>query len=292
VGRKRCLSKLVAELNKAGYLHSERYFWVIEFHVNGWPHWHILLDTTFIPYEAFCRVWNRLGTGDENTMFGMVRFSKGKGGRMGAFRSVKHAAYYVTKYIIKEPQQGWPEWVLNYRGNVMRYRAHNGAYRTDVEENDRAAAALLPDADAAATVDAIKERGKYRKTESARVRIAQCGNAALVFAQENYRWRYLGRVPHGAENMELWFGNPAWEQELPWPGDCEATDRLIWSYVGLSKAPRGCVNLAGDGLIEIHDAPFVEGEYVGLWRPDSSDDDDDDWTEFYDPFAEVWRGRE
>lgn len=272
VQRKRVISKLVASLNSKGYLFTPRYFWVLEFHQNGWPHWHLLLDASFIPFEYFRDEFNRIGTGSKDTMLGMVQFSKGRGATSGKFDSSRHAAFYATKYITKEPEQGWPEWVLQYNGNIMRYRGSNGLFSHDAE--------AMQSADASENRELLKaERGPYKKTETVAVRIATCGNAGLVYFRRGYSWRYLGRIPHGAESMERWFGEPAWEIPLALPGHCEATDRLIWSFLGMADCDRGYVNMLDDGEVEIMDFRGRWSDTESLADPWCDDDtfDNPEW---------------
>src|SRR5688572_8184738 len=49
VRAKRCISNVMRQLRRRGFLHSARYFVVIEWQGNGMPHWHLLADASFIP---------------------------------------------------------------------------------------------------------------------------------------------------------------------------------------------------------------------------------------------------
>ena len=63
-------------------------------------------------------IWNRFGTANDGTpknpATGFVWFSAPK------FKTPEHAANYACKYIIKPPAEGWPDWVLDYVGQVRR----------------------------------------------------------------------------------------------------------------------------------------------------------------------------
>lgn len=258
VQRKRMLAKWVARMRKLGFLESKRYYWVLEFQQNGWPHWHLILETNYVPHDVAWAEWNKLGCGDPETNFGYVSFSKGTGSRDKAkqFKNSRHAAYYVMKYVIKEPEYGWPQWVLDYRGNIMRCRGSNGLFKSvDMEDNRKALAEDIE--------QAKKTRGRYKRKTTVQCRIGACGESALIFAFNRGSYRYLGRVPHGAEAIEAWFGEPAWEFHLPFPGFCEATDRLIWSYLGMSKKGRGRVVMDGGGVLSIDD-----NHELSVWSPD------------------------
>lgn len=47
---------------------------------------------------------------------GMVRYSKPK-----QFQDGRHALLYATKYVVKWPEKGFPDWVMNYKGRVRRF---------------------------------------------------------------------------------------------------------------------------------------------------------------------------
>lgn len=126
VRARRSVAIWVRRLKEAGYLHSDRYFCAVEFHQSGHVHFHVLLDTSFVPFDYACFVWNlnrpaELAPVEGNRPgFGSVRFSK------GSFANYHHAANYVCKYLTKEPVDGWPEWVLNFIGQVHRYQCSHG----------------------------------------------------------------------------------------------------------------------------------------------------------------------
>jgi len=114
VKSKRCISVIMRRLRKLGYLHSNRYFCVIEWQKKSeMPHFHILADATFIPFDVVCNRWNRFRPDQAGPVqgvrpgFGSVRFSAPK------FHSVEHAARYACKYLIKHPEHGYPDWVFD-----------------------------------------------------------------------------------------------------------------------------------------------------------------------------------
>jgi hypothetical protein len=124
VQKKRCVSKLVAKLraNPRCKLHSERFFCMREFHADGRVHYHVLMDAKYIPFEEVRDAWGdfepktyRRPDGDNSPRFGSVHFSKGD------FADRRHAARYVTKYLTKSPEHGFPEWVLKRRKRLQRY---------------------------------------------------------------------------------------------------------------------------------------------------------------------------
>jgi hypothetical protein len=126
VRERRALSRLVRALVKSGHLKSARYFAAIEFQKNGMPHWHVLLEADFVPVERIQALWDRnrpAGAGPVHPGrpgFGFVWISK------QGFASPEHAAHYVTKYVLKYPQEGYPAWVLDYAGRIPKYSTSRG----------------------------------------------------------------------------------------------------------------------------------------------------------------------
>ncbi|MEL7500654.1 MAG: hypothetical protein AAFN77_23880 [Planctomycetota bacterium] len=114
----RLISRLVRELARNGLLKSRKFFSVFEVQKNGNPHWHVLLESKYVPHDAILEIWNRWGEGEEhskeNPRLGFAWISRPK------FEDPKHAAEYATKYLIKAPEQGWPDWVLDYDGQIHR----------------------------------------------------------------------------------------------------------------------------------------------------------------------------
>ena len=155
--RRRVISELVRKLWDAGVLLSKHYFCAVEFQKNGFVHYHLLVDARHIPFEMVCSIWNRFrpksagpvkhaefckcsecvsgGTGEikERPGFGSVRFSMKSRGLVGKsdgkFSGAKHAINYATKYVIKVPKEGWPQWVKDSRKNIPRYQTSKGILR-------------------------------------------------------------------------------------------------------------------------------------------------------------------
>ncbi len=234
----RFISRLVRDLRKAGVLHGRHYFWVLEFHKSGWPHWHLILDATYISHCQFQSIWNRLG-GCEDRPLGWVSFSKGlrSRGNNNRFVNRKHCADYITKYIIKEPERGWPEWLLEYPGNVHRYGRSRGMF------------AELGDEKRGKTSPVGEERVHYKRKRSVRLRIAECGRETVVYMQRPLGgWSRMAFAPIDIDEMRNFFQVEGTEWEIPGPGLDSYIDCLIWSYAGLSDLPRCRIR---DGHLEL-----------------------------------------
>lgn len=135
VKKRRSVAELVRGLKKLGLLLSNRFVCVVEWHKNGWAHFHLLIETRYVPFDVIARLWGRnrprsalkwegsylaASMKGMEPEFGTVRFSKRK------FESPEHAAGYACKYLTKHPEQGYPEWVLGYRGQIKRYSTSRG----------------------------------------------------------------------------------------------------------------------------------------------------------------------
>jgi hypothetical protein len=100
--------RAVAELMRS--LGVKRWMWVLEFQQKtgeGWPHWHVLVDLADLPrhridlkraWEIWRKRWN-LGGLDLTE-------------KSAKLSNPEHAIFYLTKYLTKKPEGGFPQWVL------------------------------------------------------------------------------------------------------------------------------------------------------------------------------------
>jgi hypothetical protein len=133
VMNERCLSRLMRELHRRGHLHTKSYFWVVEFQSQTeQPHWHILLDASFIPFGELVEIWSRFRPDSASPLDSKITAENYQGQAPG-FGSVRftsstdayRAGYYATKYLTKFPRDGYPAWVLDRKGRMPRYgRSH------------------------------------------------------------------------------------------------------------------------------------------------------------------------
>jgi hypothetical protein len=122
----RCVSRAMRELRRRGFLHSGRYVVFVEWQERTeMAHWHVLCDASFVPFDAVCEIWNRFRPASAGPLqgqrpgFGSIRFSAPK------FDSPKHAASYGCKYLIQEPANGYPDWVLGSH-DIHRFSTSRG----------------------------------------------------------------------------------------------------------------------------------------------------------------------
>jgi len=201
---RRCVAELIRALSKSGHLRSRRFFYVVEWQTETlMPHFHVLVESSFIPFDDLKRLWNRFrpksaGPPIGNAPgFGHVRISK------RSFANPSHASRYACKYLTKPPKEGYPAWVLNYVGQIKRFSTSRG---------------LLKEADAVARerprspehVDGCpctdcKKKKRPKSTVSDRVRT--CGNVTM-----------LVRIPElVGKDGEIYLGRPLFEARAPMP---------------------------------------------------------------------------
>lgn len=122
----RLVARLIGALFKAGQLASRRFFYVLEWQKNGMPHWHVVVESDRVDHVVLRNLWNgnrpaSAGPVEGNAPgFGSVGFSKRE------FADRRHAAMYITKYLIKHPKEGYPEWVLESTVQMKRYGTSRG----------------------------------------------------------------------------------------------------------------------------------------------------------------------
>lgn len=104
------LRRFLAKFRKA-VGHSFRWCWKLEFHDDGYAHWHLLVEyTKRIPPDVLPLVerwWGR--------------------GRINVRRVQRKDIRYVFKYVAKGPEE-IPEWVARHKGRTRVFQASRGFY--------------------------------------------------------------------------------------------------------------------------------------------------------------------
>jgi hypothetical protein len=173
VRRHRCVSEWVRSLRVGGRLISGDYICVVEWQKETeMPHFHVLLNARFIPYEVALGRWGNFRPTDAGPVegrrpaFGTVLFSEGN------FKSKRHAAHYASKYLTKHPEHGYPLWVRLSKGEFKRYQTSKGFWSVDGDaeesrEDER-------DEKKASTENA------HRELRTIEERVAACGKETVV----------------------------------------------------------------------------------------------------------------
>jgi len=199
---KRCVSEFVRELRKAGVLSSDRYFYVVEWQKDTeFPHFHLVLDAEFIPFDLLCSAWGKFRPKDAGPVegnrpaFGSVQFTK-KWSRGSAER----AGNYVGKYLTKHPAHGYPDWVLDAKFRIRRFSTSRGFWGGFEAPRDDESWAGREDV-SAVEVEEGEHQWDKEDVITIRERVDGCGAMCAVFE----------RIEYADENGELsyedrWFG--------------------------------------------------------------------------------------
>lgn len=134
IRKRRAISRTIAKWKELGYLHSGRWFCIVEWQKNGMPHWHVLLDASRVPFRKACEVWNAFRPAWAGPVegvrpgLGSIRFSVDRN-----FDCHEHAAFYACKYLTKQPKGGFPDWVLDFKGRIRRYETSRGFWPKETD---------------------------------------------------------------------------------------------------------------------------------------------------------------
>jgi len=194
VMEKRSLSLFVKKLFGGGFLNSRDYFWVVEFQCETLQaHWHLLVDSQFIPFGELVAAWSsfrpkfapqlpeKITADNYQGMapgFGSVRFSFKK--------STPHrAAGYACKYLIKVPDYGFPDWVLDHEGNVPRYGSSRGFFPPKEKKEPKAKSGKIkvhpPECMCWDCREGITRPGHQKRIHrTLRERLAQCEQSSYL----------------------------------------------------------------------------------------------------------------
>lgn len=180
------VAKVMHEMKAAGHIHGGRYVWVVEFHQSGWPHWHVAVDSAFVPHAELEAEWNRRGPAGQ---MGFVWCGKKR------FGNRLHAALYMSKYLIKEPMYGWPEWLKQSREVYRRYGASKGLLKPQAPRvyEDEVLEKLLAFFERKGRKhwdEVLRAAKQARKTLGER--LEECGQQVAVFGDAKFAEKFAG----------------------------------------------------------------------------------------------------
>lgn len=251
VRAERLITNLVARLHRAGYLHSRAWFAVVEWQKNGMPHWHLVLDATYIPFERVTAIWDsyrpswagpRVGV---RPGLGSCRFTKLTKGP--AQDRIAHAINYLSKYLTKWPEEGFPDWVLD-ESRVRRFSTSRGFWGTPPAPAHTRTAAAEDDFDGDDDPDPLNpdsaspSPSPSPSPSTIRQRTEHCGATCNVFSVHETIDPTTGEV----REVERYMGN------VPAPlavvaeylSSCEL---LNWYCLGVGREAAGeLVDMLGD----------------------------------------------
>lgn len=195
--------RFLRKLQRLGRI-GAAYFWVMEFHQDGWPHWHLLVD---IPegQECFPGCWVQHGRKVYQENFWEVKTklltpSWGLGivnpSVADMFHSSEHALFYVTKYIAKTGSGSVPAWALSFDGNITRYGCPKGFLRPpeaseSLSGEGEAEPVEMPEPEVEPVVPEGYGKVPASRPQTIGERIGRCGASAVIM---NARPRWEGGV--------------------------------------------------------------------------------------------------
>ncbi|MBL4701443.1 MAG: hypothetical protein JKX85_09315, partial [Phycisphaeraceae bacterium] len=164
-------------------LKVERWAWTQELQMKtgeGWPHWHrvINLPPGGVNLERAWRLWR-----DKWHLGGLDLQRKPN-------KSAKHALFYVTKYLTKYPEAGFPDWLLHYDHRV-RWVGGTRSLGPLVSDQEMVAKDVGDDEQAKESLP--------REHRPLALRMAECGQVINFFVEtqcngELYQ-SFYGRMP-------------------------------------------------------------------------------------------------
>jgi hypothetical protein len=207
VTTKRCVAVAIQRLDRWGLLHSRDFFAVVEWQANGWPHWHVLVNASRVPFERLCEAWNRNWRSWRERVamgrpgFGSVRFSVPRLGDAGK------AASYVTAYLTKVPERGYPQWVRDGETRKVRRFSTSRGFWTETADDDEAEALSETTSDGGDDDGQDEEDEQQQTRRTIEQQLAECGKACVVLRLRVMVDEQTGEVVERREFVK-WFPMP------------------------------------------------------------------------------------
>ena len=138
-------------------------------------HYHLLLDADYIPHDDGQSRWDLFRPASAGPVepgrpgFGWAFVSSVE------FATREHAAHYACKYLLKQPEKGFPDWVLDSHGEVKRYWTSKGFYKTDGDEKKIGTAEI-----GAGNKEDESGTANAKVQTTIRERIAKCGKGTVL----------------------------------------------------------------------------------------------------------------
>ena len=169
---KRCVGEVMRKLYRSKHpqirMHSKKYLQVLEWQADGWPHFHLAVDASYIPFEELSRLWNSLAPPQDQAdscsplLLGYTWVSKEVYSSYCADGTARKLLKYIT-----QPDHSVPQWVLDAPFSVRMYETSRGLF-----VNPSAPARL----NKPRRRDA-KLRAKRSPSKPLRDRLAKCGTS-------------------------------------------------------------------------------------------------------------------
>jgi hypothetical protein len=194
VTQKRLIARLMAEIG------CDTWACVLEFQKSGggWPHWHLLVDLSRCPggkldLPAVWHWWR------DTWKVGGCKLSD-----LPKCVTRAHALNYLTKYLVKFPEGGFPIWVMN---SVERIRFVSASKRIGALVRAGQCSPRTPDDDefAAMDTDDVDGTSPEGKKRTHLEQVLDCGTTMNLWVRDdadgivNHRW--IGLVDAGFDEL-------------------------------------------------------------------------------------------
>ena len=184
------------------YMHIKKWVCVLECQKNGFPHWHIIADISdlkeawikgqgeslkvcfknpddksyhhvlhYVNMKQMHKLWRKWGIGEQ------VDFSRKKGRKNKA-----HCFNYITKYLIKNPENGFPQWLLDEEKVcfVSASKAVGSLFGSKSVKSESA--------------EKEENEDEERHASQIYVRVAACGLKTDIIEYDEGRYRYVTTI--------------------------------------------------------------------------------------------------
>lgn len=192
----RYIPKLMARLGITVWV------WVLEFQKNGNPHWHVVFDASELEgqeydYDTVWRWWR------DNWAIGGWKAS----GNRHEFKSPEHALNYITKYVVKEPDAGYPPWVWEAGKRSVRFVGASKAVGRLVRAEDVADEDHSDQVDEE-EVDQVEPDQAEKVALTYRERVQRCKSAVKAMRHRwqedgSESWEFVGGIAVGWQDLML-----------------------------------------------------------------------------------------
>ena len=192
------------------YLHIKKWICVLECQKNGFPHWHLICDIAdlkeawvkgqgdnlkvayknpenesyhyishYVDLKRIHRLWRKWGIGEQ------VDFSRKKGHKNKA-----HCFNYITKYLIKNPENGFPSWLMEEE-------------KVRFVSSSKAVGSLFGSKSVQSEKEEKEELEKEEKRHYSQIyiRVAACGLKTDIVGFEEGKYKYIATLNIPLQNL-------------------------------------------------------------------------------------------
>ncbi|MBL9214405.1 MAG: hypothetical protein JNG83_02905 [Opitutaceae bacterium] len=185
------IRRVIHELRERGY-DIKRYASKLELQENGWPHWHLLVDTRrFIAEDMLQDIWGH----------GFVDVKR-----------IKPTKWtYLFKYVVKG-NEGIPQWVLDYPKRIRVFQTSSGFFSSPSPSREKKEPADDEDCESGQPETLAQKFARWATTATVRAR-ESIRHVKTVRLVRPYRDILIDHVTRAGRVID-WFHIPLTNQQL------------------------------------------------------------------------------